>query len=335
MEYEAHMKEQRELGDEIRRKVLSNILGPDDFAYLNSEVIFGSANRRFASKLPYIAAFGYGLGVVMSDLLGVNEKATHEISTLTSLFNIGISLFDYLYDTRPDLFNDLGGIINEKSLISMCDDIDTCHRLLDECKTIAAVEPRLLSKMIISFFQRLHLLYDQSRKESAWKSILSSLLAAYRAEMATSTQRRTSTIDSLAVSRDKSTLPFLVVLHISRLSPAVTSGEPGGELMSFATNLGELFWLLDDLMDTIPDLDSNMNSILIQIQDRLQNKETLSPEYTTLVELLNGQHIECQINKICSRITSILDFLKCSGLSDESLKTHHAFITSYVRSWMK
>ena len=333
--YEQYMKGQKELGDKIKREILRDILGQQDYAYLNSEVIFGPANRRFMQRLPYITAFGYELGSLMSLLLDGEETNAHEVSVIASIFNVGISMFDYIFDTSPKLFNELNLATNEKALCSMIIDKDRCRKLLDECEAISAPEARLLSKLVISFFDRLHLLYSESGRKNAWKNVTSSILSSYRSEIKSSACNRSSFKDAYVIGREKSTLPFQVIFHIAQLSPFTIPEDSCGDLTAYIDNLGELFWLLDDLMDVIPDLQSkHLNSIILEIREKLQETKTSSPIYEILVKLLNGNYIESQTDKICFRIEKILDPPMISRYSGKIPKTIHEFIASYVRSWM-
>src|SRR5262249_38807719 len=49
--YNSFGREQRELGARLKSELLTQILGPRDYALLNSETIFGPSNNRFRGKI--------------------------------------------------------------------------------------------------------------------------------------------------------------------------------------------------------------------------------------------------------------------------------------------
>lgn len=335
-EYKNYMEKRKKLGDKITSETLIDVFGTNDYAYLNSESIFGASNRQFRYKLPYIASFGYEVGSTMYNLNGKDETDAFEVSKICSVFNIGISIFDHINDTEPELFNNLKNIINEKALLKISTNKKACESLQTECNTISSTELRLLLKIILWFFLKLHSHYIQSGKENLRKRLISHVLSAYDAEIASSNHNKYSKTEAFNISRNKSMLPFLVIYLITRLPDSSTIEKSENDFNSFMTNMGEIFWLVDDLVDVIRDLESNhLNSVLIQVNDKIDDIEISQIQYKILVELLNGDYIETQANQIYSKIYSVLNFLESKKFREEDIKMVKNLIVFSVRNWME
>lgn len=335
-EYKSYTEKQKKLGDKIKSEVLRDILGDVDYVYLNSELIFGAGNRRFRTKLPYVAAFGYNIGLTMHKLIGGEEEEGYDVFTICSIFNIGISIFDYIYDTDPKLFHEFENIINEKVLLTAINNKKTCENLQANCNNINSIELRLLSKLIIWFFLKLHAFDIRSGKEDVWERLISCIMSAYHAEINSTYHNRYSKADALNISRNKSTLPFLVMYLIARLSPSSTIEESEIDFTPLVIKMGEIFWHIDDLIDVIRDLEPNyLNSIITQINNKIDYIDNPQRRYKILIELLEGDYIEAQANQICSKIKYILNFLKSKKNKEEDQKLVSNLITFSVRDWME
>jgi hypothetical protein len=334
-EYKDYVEKQKKIGDKVKIEILRDIFGDTDYAYLNSELIFGAGNRRFRTKLPYVAAFGYKVGLTMHNLIGGKEDG-YEVSKISSIFNIGISIFDYIYDTNFELFHEFKNIINEKVLLIISNDKETCEKLQVSCNNINSIELRLLSKLIIWFFLKLHTFNIRSGKEDVWKRLISCVMSAYHAEINSADYNRYSKTDALNISRNKSTLPFSVIYLIARLSPSSTIEESEIDFTPLVINMGEIFWLIDDLIDVIRDLESYyLNSIITQINNKIDYIDDPQWRYKILVDLLEGDYIEARANQICSKINYVLNFLESNKFKEEDIKMVRNLITFSIRDWME
>ncbi|NTW44580.1 MAG: hypothetical protein HGB14_09160, partial [Anaerolineaceae bacterium] len=103
--YETCRKEQNDLGNGIKIGIFKDILGKEDYALLNSESIFGVGNTRFRRKFPYMAAFGYKIGLIAQILNNAEIVYAKDVSEVSSIFNVGISIFDYICDEDPKKFD--------------------------------------------------------------------------------------------------------------------------------------------------------------------------------------------------------------------------------------
>src|ERR1700759_3649876 len=90
------MAAEKRRGDELTHRLLTEIVG-DDFPALRSESVFGSLNREFRRKLPFVLSFGWGMGYHLAALRGMSG-AGYESADTTAVFNLGISIFDVIVD---------------------------------------------------------------------------------------------------------------------------------------------------------------------------------------------------------------------------------------------
>ena len=87
--YKKLLYEQRARGDVLRRQILLPILGNADYAYINSEAVYGLLNYRFRAHLPLIVSFGYELGFGIHSYLHEDESRRQDVAKLCALFNLG------------------------------------------------------------------------------------------------------------------------------------------------------------------------------------------------------------------------------------------------------
>lgn len=335
IDYNEFIKRQKKLGERIKPEILIDLLGNTDYSHLNSELIFGAGNKRFRYKLPYIIAFGYEMGSTMYTLIGKDKNDANEIAEICSIFNILISIFDYIHDEKPELAKEFENIINDKILLIILTNKKACEDFHSNCNNISSTELRILSKITIGFILKLHSIYMQSGREEIMKRLISCVMNAYHAEIASLNYDQYSKKDAFNISRDKSKLPFLVIYLIARL-PISSTVEKFKDNFTFINNVGEIFWLIDDLVDVIQDLELNhLNSLLIQVNDKIDVREKSQLKYKILVELLNRDYFEEQVNQIFSKIDSTLFYLKNENFEEDDILKVKNFTLFYVRNWME
>jgi hypothetical protein len=337
-EYNQFMKRQKELGDYLISNTFNNVFGDNDYnhVFLNSEFRFGGSNTLVKKRLPYVASFGYEIGLMISNLInGKNKKNIHQASEMCSVFNVGIAIFDYIHDEEPDLFGQFKNIFNEDTLGRLSTDKQTCECMLIDCKNISSAELRLLSKIIVWFFLRLHTYYNQSEKKT-WKKLNYSIISAYLAEINSSQQAVNTKKDSLITSRKKSTLPFLIIYFVVWIISNIPRKKIGKahSVYYVCKKIGEIFWYTDDLIDLLKDLESNhLNSILCRIYNQINIKGESDEKYHLLIELLNHSHIEKIINQLNLKITSLLHSLEINNFREEDVTMVRNILLCFVRNW--
>jgi hypothetical protein len=334
--HNAFMKQQRVIGERVKSELLLEVLGPTDYACISSETIFGASNQRFRSRLPFILSFGYTLGSGLHNLLDDQSDHVAEVGRLCSAFNLGISIFDLIYDNYPDLFEDFSKKFNEKTLHQLGDDPRTSQDLSSSLDDVSADELRLLLKIIIWFFSRLHSLYDACKREEIWKNLSSLLLKAYRAEIASANIGLTSKSDLLKVSRAKSTLPFAVMRQLVYLNVKPLSRETEQIVDSLVDNVSKIFWLTDDLIDIVRDFQARaLNTILVQAVNDSSWSQDPSRNYSVLARLLEGNYVEEAVNDVHVSIALVSDLLRAGNFQDDIATQFRNTVLSYMRNWME
>jgi hypothetical protein len=334
--YQTYMQKQANLGEEFKVCVLREMLGKEDFAHLNSELIFGASNHRFRQRLPYMAAFGYELGLVMHTLLEGDDQDGEVVARLCAAFNIGIALFDHIIDSQREILSQLSVIINGDNLSAMLVDEKVCKHLSMKCNLLDIVEARILSKIVIWFFRELHTLYLRSNRQVIWKELTSYLLSAYHAEMESLENKSTVGSDLISLARGTSCQPFLIIFLLTQLSPSTKLGRVTDDFRAAVINLGEVFWLADDLQDIVSDLKSGgLNSILVSVKANIDANHTPDLKIEILTELLDQNYIETTADLLCTKIAAVLDFFQSDAFFHSDPCLINDFLTMYVRDWLR
>jgi hypothetical protein len=348
----AFMQEQKTLGEQLKHDLLSQVLDPADYLYLSSESVFGASNQRFRSRLPLALAFGYELGSGLYHQLNNTHNAAivaaHNdddddddddeiaVAELCSIFNLGISVFDLVYDHSPDLFEQFSQVFNEDKLKQLQVDSQAFQQVKAEIAELPAIELRILLSLIVGFFAKLQPLKQLDLKKSQWNKLSRLLLEAYRAEL-NSTSFAATEAEILAIAQAKSTLPFAVLDQIARLVTEKNDRNPAkhhsNSIDAISKSIATHFWLIDDLVDVVADLQAGaLNSILVQVKAVLrQAHEPLDPD-SILSSLLTGRNIENTVEAICTNLAATVQCLESDDQPSDRLRQ---VVLSYTRNWME
>ena len=332
--YETCRKEQNDLGNGIKIGIFKDILGKEDYALLNSESIFGVGNTRFRRKFPYMAAFGYKIGLIAQILNNAEIVYAKDVSEVSSIFNVGISIFDYICDEDPKKFDYLKMLINEERLLDISRDESRMNEFQLVCDATTSSELRLILKIIAGFYKKLQSFYRPDRADS-WNKVVLSLLSAYNFEIKSATSGGYSEEEVIEISKRKSIMPFIIIDYISQLTTAPSSENQMKNNTTCIENLGEIFWLTDDLVDVNQDLESGyLNSLLLQINNRNSSSNISDLKYKTLSLLLEGDYIEKHTDQICSSISNVFDYLDRGKYEYNQVEFIKNFITFSIRNWI-
>lgn len=310
---------QRAKGNDIRDRVLLPALGPEASDWLVSPASFGAANQRFRSHTPLSLAFGHSISEVLQ---GTGGQIDRQAADAAALFNFGISMFDLLHDTLPDLAPSFGEMFGHDQLRALIGNPTAADRLAGVAGGATTPEVSLLLRTIAAVFEAIHRLTGRQAAK-ALKEVGSLLTLAYTAETASSGSSA-SADERVRVSRDKSVLPFCVIGAIGRLSGQCP--DCGGEL---AETLGTIFWKVDDLADLVGDTRSHsLNSLLLRAGERDEDQPAAA-----LAALLVGNGIEEAAANICAGLIAQRQMVERSSC-DPALKLDRV-APSYVRMWIE
>lgn len=340
--YNSFKREQRELGSRLKGELLRQVLGPRDYALLNSETIFGPSNNRFRAKISLVLAFGYELGAGLHTVLGGRRTdQTAKAGELAAVFNLGISTFDLVCDHCEDLFGEFSETFNEEVLRSLGHDSQAPQMLAAKAEDVAAGELRLLLKLIAWFFQELHNTKTTSANgrpvDARIRRKLATLLRdAYRAEVLSSAANApASEADLIAISRRKSTLPFAIIYQVALLLSGRASGHIEKSAAGLARYIATIFWLTDDLSDVVRDLQSgDLNSILLQAGFKPNNSRDPVRDYPVLTRLLAGNYFEKAADRIREQTASALSIIDSVAINPDAANRFRQVVQFYVRGWL-
>jgi hypothetical protein len=340
--YNSFRREQKGIGERLKRQLLRKVLGESDYAFLSSEAIFGSSNHHYRSKVPFVLAFGYELGGGLYDLLGGPREQTASIGELCSVFNLGICTFDLICDHYPDLFGEFSEKFNENVLLRLGKDAGACQTLAASADQVPTPELRLLLKIISWVFFKLKRVAPPRRQmaqreqpEAIGQDLSSLLVDAYRAEINSSTSREMSQADLIEISRSKSTLPFSIINQIAHTVAAPQDQETTKSVDLLASHIATIFWLADDLSDVVRDLQAAaLNSILVQAGSKTRLAPDPAQDKSVLSRLLDGHYIEDVSGKIRKAISSVNSILACDKEHRDQAGHFRKVVLFYVRSWM-
>jgi hypothetical protein len=217
----------------------------------------------YTNKLPYIAAFGYIQGVLIHELNGGCDGIKRDVGLSASIFNIGISLFDYMIDefaSGKEVFK----YINYEFLVNV---MKLSSRLsCDDIILFKGHNENLLVWIIIAFSISCKNLYQYCKNDRAWNQLSESIFELYSAEKL-SCHLRINHISLpenqvLDVIRCKSVMPSLVTYFISEVACPANSKKEENNMKEICHIIGSIFWISDDLADIVKDLESRTPSLI-------------------------------------------------------------------------
>lgn len=329
------MRQQQGQGKDLKETLLLPMLGPVDYACLNGEAIFGSANHRFRSRMPQVLSFGYEIGRGMRTLRkNIYAEQDEQIARLCALFNLGISVFDMVYDLYPGLSKQFAEIFNEQTLLAMRSASKTKilqNIVVDE---LLADELRILLKLIAAFFMGSSALVESNQDGTLHRELFDLLQAAYRAEVQSVQPDEVSNLPEVA--RAKSILPFAVIHRLISTRTDSCLLPYAGEVDEIMKCMGTLFWRVDDISDVVRDLQSgSVNTLLLTTRSSWHQTSDPLVNYSVLAELLEGNVIVDTASEIVSNLTRISCILQKIDSMGSSAERLYSVLLAYTRNWLE
>jgi hypothetical protein len=239
--------DQRAHGQAFVDHELSRWLTVEDFAWINSESIFGLSNYRLRDRLPMLIGFGYELGAGLHAWLGCQARTRNIATELGAAFNLGIVLFDLVCDELPDGAGFLATVFDAARLRELFTDRDAGRQLLASPVLARSPELRILFKIVVRFFDTLRAHAPSSSSPELSKA----MELAFHAQLSTLRPGACS----LAEIEQKSALPFVIIARAVRACCAPEGPtDVWGRADELVGTMGRVFWLIDDLADLCVDL---------------------------------------------------------------------------------
>jgi hypothetical protein len=323
-EHQVFTASQRKRGEALREQVLLALLSEEDGRWLMSPSLFGASNRRFRARTPLTLAFGYSVSEGLQSMTA-DVPATTALAEACGLFNFGISIFDLLHDTQPQLVSEFTSHFNRDVLARLQSDESGPAALRQSACTSEQPEIRLLLQTIAGVYERLHDAAGGPRS-AAFAPVATLLARAYEAEMRSAACTSTTQADRLAISHAKSTLPFAIIGAVSALG---RGSAARADHQALVDDIGMIFWLTDDLVDVVGDARSRaLNSLLV----RAAGEDTLDigPNLTRLLESQLITDAVRTIGEALQRVSAAL-----TGSAPDRAERLDRVVAAYVRTWIE
>jgi hypothetical protein len=301
--YQKYMTQQHRLGSDILVVDFPKFFESSSLVRFN-ELLSNMAcsDLLWLNKLPYIAAFGYSQGILIHEVRGGKEIVKKNVGLTSSIFNVGICLFDYIVDEfshREKIFE----IINYDSLFELLNLSSPMpssdYYLLKYNDPIDNRESLLLS-LVVAFSVSSRLLYQRNESDKAWIQLSESIFQLYEAEKKSCELHLENVAPShnnclLNILKCKSVMPSLSTYYISKVASPSSSKNQENKIKEICETIGIIFWIADDLADIAKDLKAGTpNYITINTPSILQKKNNIF-EFETFCENLIPS-IECLLN---------------------------------------
>lgn len=283
-------------------------------------------------RLPGMAAFGYTQGKLIHELRGGDDDVKENVALIAAIFNMCISLFDYVVD-ELSIGVDQFKIIDREFLIDLMDlstepSLNNIHYKNDITGTIE----RFLLMLIIAFGVTCRRLYRLNKNKQAWDKLSASIFRLYHAEKIASNLRLNNTLSSdqwLDALKCKSVLPSITHSLISEVASASSSKLQENEIEEICDTMGSIFWLADDLSDIAKDLRAGIPSYVTikaakfyPIKNNFSDKLNLREALVATIE-----DLFTPLNKLDKEMESL-------SIPDNTHDEVVKFVKMYVNAWL-
>jgi hypothetical protein len=329
---EAHaaaLEAQRSIGLALQESVLREALGVEAHALLGTDAIFGRSNARIRRRLPLVLAFGHTLGAGFAAMLGATEERARAAGEACALFNLGISIFDWITDGGPEPSRALERAFDARALERILE-----GEALPAPPGDAPGEIVVLLRIIAGFFARCA--HARRRDEEAWSDLSTLLARAYAAELESTRGAALDAATAARAARDKSALPFAITAGVARLLLDAPASSPArARAREAADALGEAFGILDDLVDLVPDLRQGaLNVVLLGADARPGSPEDTEGAGAALAALLTGRGIEDAAVRVRERLSEARRAMG-GGLAGGADAPFARALLFYARNWLE
>jgi hypothetical protein len=300
--FEPLREERKHTGAQLLETLVVPALAEDANA-LGAERIFGIGNFRLRARLPLSLAFGFDLATQI--LVPPGGATPSEAANLAALFNFGIALLDRTLDTLDAGGRAITALLDEARLRALIEDPQAHRDLRRASASIASVEARIVIRVVCAFFAHLH--------AAGIPPPATLLLEAYRAEMVCVRGRELSPRASLEAAQRKSTLPFALVGRLAR---------DDADTDALAKRIGTVFWLLDDVVDLVRDLESgDANALVLAASEAVPR---LQDEREPVARLLDSNAVEESVEALCDNLNA----------ARTAAPFMDPLVLMYVRNWI-
>jgi hypothetical protein len=333
-----YMTQQHHLGSDMLVVELPNFFESSSLIRFNNLLSdISSLDPFWLNKLPYMAAFGYTQGLLIHELRGGSEDTKKSIGLSSSIFNICISLFDYIVDELPTR-NKIFKIVNHDFILDLMNRSSprtSVEKIFLHKNDSIDKREYLLLWLVVAFSISCRLLYQHNKSDKAWDHLLTTIFQLYEAEKISCEIHIDNAFmlnkqQLLNILKCKSVMPFLSTYFISKIaSPINRPKEQENKIKEICKTIGSIFCISDDLADIAKDLKSGtLSYIILNIPIIHQSKNNIF-DYETFCETLipSIEYLLNLLDKLDKQLQSI-------PISTNTYYKVMEFVKMYVTSWI-
>lgn len=263
------------LGQMLRAGWLPSIL--EKWAGLNTSFFYEirKEDPYLWERLPHILSFGYNTGKVLYSLVDKQNEKTQYTCHISSLFNLIVSLYDYIldeYQGQESILDIVSSNIIQEALTG-----DT-EQALKSIQTKILHSKDVLFKLLLSsiYAWLMYIKFVYSVYKCRDERLFAFIMELFKIENDTIKYTHHSVFDNdLFINnlQKKSAGPFVAIgKFVLEITPELTKNEKRA-FEKLINSFGDIFWIVDDLSDIEKDyISCSPNSIIVKASQINYNK---------------------------------------------------------------
>jgi hypothetical protein len=335
--YRTYMRDQELHGQFLRNFILPPLLSK----YTEIDPLKYKAIARHDpylwKRLAGAMAFGYAQGRVLFCFRFSGDDEDGWVAKAAMLFNTTIMLYDYLVDEKGFSTEGKGGQISEMVRQLLVGDVDQGLFLAD--RMAGAAKDSLLHLLIClmaAWVRFTRASEDFTIDTAAWQYVKQLIYELFKAEVAVSSMRMdpwTLSGDEMDLVAMKSTGPSVAIAWMTIAGAGNSETPPNKTLLDMAQIIGEIFWLVDDLIDAMRDMErGNPNRLLLNVMD---SHRYSSGDIDTDI-LKKTAYTECeQIIRNLAQLEETASIDLSNSSQRVALDNIREFMHMYVLDWLQ
>lgn len=312
----------------LGQKLLDGLAGSMESrarAYLESDEIGGSFNRRFVTRLPDTLAFGAAFLRWLCLLGDVAEEDASDAAEAAACFNLLAVVADLVADRQQESAL-LHRLLPRERLAALSESEEAVSDLAREVAELPDGELRVFGALLCLLFRSVHRLRARATAAAA-SSLTDALARAWEVELLSASQTEVTT----ALATDRSVAVFEV---FGRLASMAAGGRSDVLIARSASLTGRAVAAVDDLVDIGQDLKSgDLNAVLVvagldRPRDPAEHREALG-------RLLDSCAIEKVAEDGLTAVSSLLAVLEASAIPEETQAEWRRWAAQTLVGWMR
>jgi|GEM_PF-7119467 hypothetical protein len=254
--YERVVKNKIALGQKLWDTVIGDAIGQELREFCETSI---KERGRFyhIEHIPRYAAFGHDIADCFCRLFGVSENTASDIAAAGALLNSYAALFDKICDDytelRPHLMRRCSPEILSRAASLTLSDTKPFFRLKENDAPLV----KIVVLLIREYFNRCAAILDCSGGDKIRAEFQNTVSLLYKSELTSinlTFAARMSGKSVYKILRNKSSLLIWLLVLPCLSPPARKCGGKLSRLKEAVLDLGDVFWILDDIVDSSEDL---------------------------------------------------------------------------------